>query len=612
MSETKPPAFNNRDGLVNQERDNALNFLACEAKELPQWKEIYKYKLEEFSITEKDVQDRITSLREERILDKNGTQSSPHFSLISHTSSSPSALGGTNAVGGRGTSRGLSRGLSGGLTGGLSASLRGGGTSRTSKKHDARNNEIIIYCWPYHAEAVDGTAFGRVRHVDPIVTIVTVFASAWIIATIIILGMHLHFYNWTLLKGLPVVILPLLAKLKGMTHIRLNKGGIVLESTSGKVSLAKKHIGWWKIEKIYVDMPKKSKSPLAGNLILQLNTGQKQKIPLKKIASAEQWRNFVFGVSKFLSVKSLDPALLDGLNQGATRDPSYTRLWLDALSAPPKRERLQPLDPGVELQKGQYKIQQLLGAGGQGSAYLALDSNSNQQVVLKEYILPVYVDVKVKKQALEDFEHEAKILASLNHKNIVRSLGSFIEDHRAYLILEYIQGKSLQQQVRDNGPLPQAEGIEYALQMCEILDYLHSQVPAVVHQDFTPDNLLIAPDGSLRLIDFMVAKQAASESATGLVVGKHHYMPPEQFRGKATASSDIFAFGGTLHFMLTGSEPEPMSTSHPILLNENIAGGLNSIVEKSTMLNQDDRYDSAQDISHDLKAVQAALREQTL
>jgi tRNA A-37 threonylcarbamoyl transferase component Bud32 len=551
--------FGNSDAAVNQERENALDFLAREAKEIPQWKAIYQFKLDEFAISENEVKERMQRMTAARALVTRARRNVMKNNLVRLV------------------------------------------PNRSSE-------DVVIYCWPYHAQAEDGSALGKVRKSDPITTIVTVLASVWLIGTVIALGMH--FYTWTIFKGLPIILLPLLGSLKGTTHIRLNASGIIFESSSGKAILMKKETRWIDIDKIYVDMPKKSKSPLAGALVIRLFGGKKVKIALKKIASAEQWHNLVLAISKYKNVTALDPALLDGLNQGATRDPSYTRLWLDALSAPPKRERLQPLEPGVELQKGNYRIVRLLGTGGQGSAYLAAEGR--EQVVLKEYILPVYVDVKVKKQALEDFEHEAKILGSLHHKNIVRSLGSFIEDHRAYLILEYVEGKSLKEQVRETGALPQSTCIEYALQMCEILGYLHSLVPAVVHQDFTPDNLLIAPDGSLKLIDFMVAKQTAGETVTGLVVGKHHYMPPEQFRGKATARSDIYAFGCTLHYMLTGSEPEPMSTSHPILVNENVAGELNSIVEKATMLHQEQRYYSAGEISDDLKALQKHLLEQTL
>src|SRR5262249_52870654 len=101
-------------------------------------------------------------------------------------------------------------------------------------------------------------------------------------------------------------------------------------------------------------------------------------------------------------------------------DYSYTELWMKALSAPPKRERLKPLAENSFLREGKYQIMGALGVGGQGTAYLAQDISSGSTVVLKEFILPVYVDIAVRKQALDKFEREAKILKQLDHPQIVK------------------------------------------------------------------------------------------------------------------------------------------------------------------------------------------------
>src|SRR5581483_12186920 len=107
------------------------------------------------------------------------------------------------------------------------------------------------------------------------------------------------------------------------------------------------------------------------------------------------------------------------------------------------------------------------------------------------------------------------------------------------------------------GQFTQTRVLELATQMCDILAHLHGQSPPVLHRDFTPENLILDVDGNLRLIDFNVAQQMES-TATRTVVGKHSYIPPEQFRGKATTQSDIYAMGASIFYLLTGTEPEPI------------------------------------------------------
>jgi serine/threonine-protein kinase len=298
-------------------------------------------------------------------------------------------------------------------------------------------------------------------------------------------------------------------------------------------------------------------------------------------------------------VTDVDPGLFDSLNINQ-HDPSYTQLWLDALLAPPRREKLQALSAGTSLKKGEYQLERKLGSGGQGSAYLAR-TRDGASVVLKESILPLYVDNKVRRQALESFEHEASILRGLKHPNIVTLLDCFIEDHRGYLVLEHIDGLNLRQYIAKNGPLDVEMVRSLAITMCDVLSYLHQASPPVVHRDFTPDNLMLRADGSLKLIDFMVAQQQNTDTVTATVVGKQAYLPPEQFRGKATTQSDIYALGCTLNYLLTGHDPVPLLPSHPIIERDEIDGALDEIVATCTTLELDKRYPSAQAVGQALK-----------
>jgi tRNA A-37 threonylcarbamoyl transferase component Bud32 len=288
-----------------------------------------------------------------------------------------------------------------------------------------------------------------------------------------------------------------------------------------------------------------------------------------------------------------DAHLIEALRPA--QDHSYTELWMQALSAPPKRERLAPLAADTLLQDGRFKIDSQLGVGGQGTAYLAFSKDDNSEVVLKEFILPVYVDMKVRRQALERMQNEVAMLSKLDNERIVRLHDFFVEDHRGYLVLERIDGLSLRQIVINDGSLPEDKVRNLSMQMCSILKYLQQLTPPIVHRDFTPDNLILGKDGILKLVDFNVAQQS-EESATATVVGKHSYLPPEQFRGKPTVQSDLYAMGATIYFLLLGEDPEPITSSHPILKNDNISGKLDEIVAKATALDLKKRYQSASEI----------------
>lgn len=468
------------------------------------------------------------------------------------------------------------------------------GASIPGQQFTTSENDTVVYCWPY-CQSADGQVVKT--GTDPVFAVITFFGCILMLT----LAITYHFNVWSnfymLWKVVPFLLIPLFSLGRGTTHIRINESGIRLESSAGKSLMGSKPIYWKAIRRIYVEAPK-NKSVLSGKLVIEHHGTDR--IPLSKIASADQWRKLVQAINTYSTDTQLDSRLLDVVAGQNSRDSSYTRLWLDALTAPPRRERLQPLSAGTSLQSGGFIIERILGSGGQGSAYLA-KTKSDSVVVLKEYILPVYVDLRVRKQALEDFENEARLLTSLQHEGIVKSVASFAEDHRAYLVLEYISGKSLRDIVLETGRLAEADCLNYAIQMCKVLSYLHTQSPPLVHRDFTPDNLLVCNStGRLKLIDFMVAQQEGAESTS--VVGKLHYMPPEQFQGKAAPVSDLYAMGCTMHYLLTGQDPEPMTPSHPILLNDAVTPEIDEIVARLTAVDARFRYRDTAELLADLHA----------
>ncbi len=288
-------------------------------------------------------------------------------------------------------------------------------------------------------------------------------------------------------------------------------------------------------------------------------------------------------------------------------ESAYTELWLSALSQKPERESLTPLAAEAILKEGKYEILHKIAMGGQGTAYAArrrnTETSEEDTVVVKEYILPTQVGASAKNESIESLKNEAEILARLDHPNIVKLIDFFVQDHRGYIVLEHVDGKTLRELVKENGPLDLETLIPISMQMCRTLSYLHEQAPPVVHRDFTPDNLILTGAGTLKLIDFNVARQTSS-TVTATVVGKHAYIALEQFRGKPLPQSDIYSLGCNLHYLSTGEDPEPLSPSSPILVNGELNPELNRIVEKATALDLDERYERADEIMNELIALE--------
>ncbi|MDP3508117.1 MAG: serine/threonine-protein kinase [Candidatus Melainabacteria bacterium] len=313
-----------------------------------------------------------------------------------------------------------------------------------------------------------------------------------------------------------------------------------------------------------------------------------------------------------LPAEKLGAGLLELGDNGGS---SFTKLWLDSLDGGERSNSSLSLpqgalETGEVLQDGQFEIVRRLAAGGQAITYLALAHKVNEesgQVVLKEFVLPVRGGIEIRKRALENVEHEARLLQKLNNERIVKFLDCFVDNQKAYLVLEYIDGKSLRKLVQDEGPLSEAEVVRLGIEMCSVLEYLHTLEPAIIHRDFTPENLLLRSTGSLALIDFNVAEQLESQE-TKTMVGKHCYVSPEQFRGKATTQSDLYACGCTLYWLLTAKDPEPISMSQPCSERPGMTVELNTIVARATAIDVSRRFESAKAMKSELEAMGATRK----
>ncbi|MBU6451590.1 MAG: serine/threonine protein kinase [Cyanobacteria bacterium REEB67] len=258
-----------------------------------------------------------------------------------------------------------------------------------------------------------------------------------------------------------------------------------------------------------------------------------------------------------------------------------------------------PLEPGDELQKGSLKIVRQLSFGGLSAVYLCQEYG-RQLYVLKESVVPADTRAEIKDKAIELFKREAVILAGLDHPRIVKVLRNFEEQNREYLLIEYLPGLSLRQLVRQRGPVLESDVTVIALSLAETVAYLHAFKPPVMHRDITPENIFLTEEQTPILIEFGVANEFLG-TATGTLVGKHCYISPEQFRGKATTSSDLYALDGTLHYLLTGEDPIPLSQSHPARVNDMVSPAMDRLIADLTEQEQALRVKNAEELIEQLQ-----------
>lgn len=307
---------------------------------------------------------------------------------------------------------------------------------------------------------------------------------------------------------------------------------------------------------------------------------------------------FVASMKHFMPQERFDKSISEKMTEGGDR--SYTEIWLEQFDSTRASQLLEPLPPGSIVGGGKYEVTEILAAGGHAVTYKGETTETDKNlpsrtIALKEIVLPVAGGAQIRKRALENVKREAELLQKLDHEQIVSCFDVFSEGHKAYICLEYIDGFSLRKLIAETGPIEEARVLPLAGQMADILGYLHSQSPPLLHRDFTPDNLILKPDGKLVLIDFNVAEQREGFE-TSTVVGKHSYIPPEQFRGKATVQSDIYAMGCTLHWLLTAEDPEPITASHPRQIKEEISSATDDLVARATAPDAQARFKSVAEL----------------
>ncbi|WP_066315523.1 serine/threonine-protein kinase [Bacillus sp. FJAT-29814] len=252
---------------------------------------------------------------------------------------------------------------------------------------------------------------------------------------------------------------------------------------------------------------------------------------------------------------------------------------------------------------GKYEILKLIGKGGMSKVYLAMDKRLNKQWAVKE--IEKKARDKHNEVVIQSAIAEANMIKKLDHSALPRIVDIIDDGNVIFVIMDYIEGEPLSKILDHEGAQPQDLVIEWAMQLCEVLDYLHTNNPPIIYRDMKPANVMLKPDGNLKLIDFGIAREYKEENLADTVnLGTKGYAAPEQFGGKGQTDprTDVYCLGVTLYHLVTGQNPsEPPYELYPIRhWNPQLSGGLEKIIQKCTQLNPDDRYQSCAELLYAL------------
>ena len=290
---------------------------------------------------------------------------------------------------------------------------------------------------------------------------------------------------------------------------------------------------------------------------------------------------------------------------GADSKLSFTTPNLEA-GTDGKRSGLKPLSEGILL-NGRYKIVKKIGGGGMGAVYLAVDQNlGGTQRAVKEMVQS-HIEEEQQAKAIEDFKRESMILSALDHPSIPTIYDYFFDEaeSRFYLVMKYISGGDLAGRLRSapEGRIDERTVTEWAVQVIDVLHYLHSLPTTIVYRDLKPSNIMIDGNtGRVMLIDFGIARSINQTQEKGVTaVGTMGYAPPELFSGQVEPRSDIYSLGSTMFHLLTGADPQnnPLlifdfqKNPRPRQINPRLSDQMERILMRAVEYSADARFSSA-------------------
>ena len=236
---------------------------------------------------------------------------------------------------------------------------------------------------------------------------------------------------------------------------------------------------------------------------------------------------------------------------------------------------------------GKYKILNIVGRGGMSIVYLAMNEKANKQWAIKEIIKKDYRNLDMERKEIE-------MMKRLKHPNLPAIVDVIEQKESLLIVMDYIEGRSLEDIVQEYGPQEETLVVKWAKQLCDVLHYLHTQNPPIIYRDMKPSNVMLKPDGNVMLIDFGAAREYKTTNLTDTVLlGTRGYAAPEQYRsdGQSDERTDIYSLGVMVFRLLSGAEPAMLCPIREIC--PNISVGIEKILLKCTRVAKSERYQSA-------------------
>lgn len=215
------------------------------------------------------------------------------------------------------------------------------------------------------------------------------------------------------------------------------------------------------------------------------------------------------------------------------------------------------LPANLMLQR-RYLVMRKVAQGGQSAVYLALDTfENNAQRAIKEMSESNLTTAELEK-AINDFIREASMLARLNHPALAKVYNTFVDGQKHYLVMEFVEGHNLEDELVElNRPLEWERVVEWSIALCDVLQYLHGQTPAIIYRDLKPANVMLTPSGAIKLVDFGIARWLhPNRTRDTAQLGTDGYAPLEQYSARSEPRSDLYALGASMYHLLTGHLPE--------------------------------------------------------
>lgn len=251
---------------------------------------------------------------------------------------------------------------------------------------------------------------------------------------------------------------------------------------------------------------------------------------------------------------------------------------------------------------GKYEILKEIGHGGMSTVYLAMDKNLNKQWAVKE-IRKNGNDAN-DLSVVNSLQAEADLMKKLDHPALPRIVDIINDAETICIIMDYIEGETLEKIISEYGAQPEETVIGWAMQLCDALQYLHSQKPPIIYRDMKPANVMLNPEGNLKVIDFGIAREYKEKSlADTTTLGTRGYCPPEQYGKQTDARSDIYALGMTMHHLLTGQDPRLPGYEYASIrqYRSELSSSLERIVDKCVAIDPENRYQSCSELMYALQ-----------